>query len=279
MNKLVIHLVSDTSVQAVKYVANSALEQFAKIDTKLYHWPMIRNTQLLNEVLNKIKIKPGMVLYTISDPELRKILTRFCYNLKIPCISVIGKIVKEISAFFGIGVEGSLGYNYKFDENYFDKVHAIDYTLRHDDGQLVNELEEADIILIGPSRTSKTPTSVYLAYNGFKTANVPYVYNCPFPDYLEKATNQVIIGLIINPTQLIEIRENRMNLLQINENTNYTDFKIVQEECLQVKRICKQYDWPIIDVSRRSIEETAALVMKIYYDRKNLNSRNEPNIT
>nr|WP_253308281.1 pyruvate, water dikinase regulatory protein [Rickettsia endosymbiont of Ceutorhynchus assimilis] len=268
MTKLIIHLVSDSSVQTAKYAANSALAQFATIRPKLYHWPMIRNLELLKEVLNKIDSKHGMVLYTIADQELRKTLMKFCYELKIPCISIIGKIIKEVSAFSGIEIEKEQSYRYKFDKTYFDTVNAIDYAIRHDDGQMLSELAEADVILIGPSRTSKTPTSVYLAYNGLKTANIPYVYSCPFPDFLEKVTEQLVVGLVINPNRLIQIREARMNLLQINENTNYTDFKIVQEECLEVKRICQQKNWPVIDVSTKSIEETAALIMKIYYNQK-----------
>ena len=134
--------------------------------------------------------------------------------------------------------------------------------------RIVLSPEEADIILIGPSRTSKTPTSVYLAYNGFKTANIPFVHGCPFPDFLPKMNNPVIFGLIINPNRLIEIRESRMNFLQVKETSNYTDIKIVQDECLQIKRICVQNDWKTIDVSQRSIEETAAIIMRAYYEHK-----------
>ncbi len=267
MNKLVIHLVSDSSIQSVKHVANAALAQFSKIESKLYHWPMIRNTELLNEVLDKIKVKPSLVLYTISDYQLRKNLTKFCYNMKIPCISVIGKIVKEISGFLGIDVQGGSTYRHEFDESYFDKIEAINYTFRHDDGQMTNELDEADIILVGPSRTSKTPTSLYLAYNGFKTANVPYIHGYPFLDILENMATKLIIGLTIDPARLVEIRESRANLSQMG-NTSYTDFRIIYEECMQVKIICQRQGWSIIDVSRRSVEETAAIIMKLYYDRK-----------
>ncbi|MGI4775862.1 MAG: pyruvate, water dikinase regulatory protein [Janthinobacterium lividum] len=267
MKKLIIHIVSDSSGQTVKHAARTALAQFAGIETKKYNWLLIRNDILLKEVQNKIKERPGIVLYTISNYELRENLKKFCRDLKIPCISVVGKIVKEISNFLGIGTEDNFTTNNKFDVSYFDKVDAIDYSFRHDDGQLIEELEEADIILIGPSRTSKTPTSIYLAYNGFKTANVPYIHNCVFPEILAKLSKPLIAGLVINPSRLVEIRENRLNLLQINESTDYTDLQIVQVECLQVKRICQLNQWPIIDVSRRSIEETAASIMKFYYDR------------
>lgn len=273
MKKIIVHLVSDSSGQTVKHAARTAFLQFSGIETKEYNWPLIRNEELLNEVLNKIRKKPGIVLYTIANQQLRDILKKFCLNLKIPCISVVGKIIKEISLFLGIGAETSFGVSQKFDESYFDKVNAIDFALRHDDGQLINELEEADMILIGPSRTSKTPTSVYLAYNGFKTANIPYIYGSPFPDIVDKLLHPLIVGLVINPSILIEIRETRMNLLQITEQTNYTDLAVVKEECIKIKRKCEQKGWPVIDVSRRSIEETAALVMRYYYDRLKYNTK------
>jgi regulator of PEP synthase PpsR (kinase-PPPase family) len=268
MKKLIVHLVSDASGQTVKNAARTALLQFAEIEVKDYIWPLIKNNELLDEVLLKISKKPGVVVYTITTPELREALKKFCKDLKVPCISVVGKIVKEISQFIGIGIEDSLNNSSKFDSSYFDKVDAIDYMLRHDDGQMVSDLENADIILIGPSRTSKTPTSVYLAYNGFKTANVPYVHGCPFPEDINNLVHPLIIGLVISPSRLVEIRETRMNLLLVPEHTSYTDPKIVQEECLQVKRLCQLQNWPVVDVSRRSIEETAALVMKFYYDKK-----------
>ena len=138
---------------------------------------MTRNIKMLEEVFEKVKRKPGIILYTVSDERLRDELKKFCFDMKIPCISVVSTIVKEISEYIGVGADSGVGYVNKFDATYFDKVEAIEYSLRHDDGQALDDLEEADIILIGPSRTSKTPTSVYLAYNGFKTANIPLIYN------------------------------------------------------------------------------------------------------
>ena len=268
MQQLIIHLISESSGQTVKYAAKTALAKFSEIEVKKYHWPMIRNITLLEDVLTKVQTKPGIVLYTISNESLREQLKKKCYEMKIPCISVVSKIVKEISEYLGTNADIGNGYINKFDENYFDKVEAIDYSLTHDDGKSLDKLEEADVILIGPSRTSKTPTSVYLAYNGFKTANIPLVHNCPFPDFLPQIKNPIIIGLLINPNRLIAIRETRMNSLQIKESSNYTDIQIVQEECRQVKRICTENNWQTIDVSMKSIEETAAMIMKFYYERK-----------
>ena len=267
MKKLIVHLVSESSGQTVKHAANTALAKFSDIEVKKYHWPMTRNLKMLDEVFEKVRAKPGVVLYTVSDEKIRRALKRFCFELKIPCVSVVSKIIKEISEYIGESADSGVGYTNKFDENYFDKVEAIEYSLRHDDGQMLDDLEEADIILIGPSRTSKTPTSVYLSYNGFKTANIPLVSGCTFPD-ISKMNNPVIFGLIINPNRLAEIRESRMNFLQVNEISNYTDIKIIQDECRQVKRICSENNWKVIDVSMRSIEETAAIIMKSYYEQK-----------
>ena len=268
MKKLTVHLVSESSGQTVKHATNTALAKFSDVEVKKYHWPMTRNLKMLDEVFEKVKVKPGVILYTVSDEGLRDALKKFCFEMKIPCVSVVSKIVKEIAEYIGESADSGVGYTNKFDETYFDKVDAIEYSLRHDDGQILDDLEEADIILIGLSRTSKTPTSVYLSYNGFKTANIPLVSGCPFPDILPTMNNPVIFGLIINPGRLVEIRESRMNLLQVTENSNYTDIKTIQDECRQVKRICYENNWKVIDVSMRSIEETAAIIMKAYYDQK-----------
>lgn len=274
MKKLIVHLISESSGQTVKHAASTALSKFSDIEVKKYHWPMTRTTKLLEDVFEKIKSKPGVILYTISDEEIREQLKTFCLELKLPCVSVVSKIIEEISEYLGIGADIGIGYKNKFDETYFDKVDAIEYSLKHDDGQIVDDLEDADIILIGPSRTSKTPTSVYLAYNGFKTANIPYVHNCPFPDSLSGVKKPIVFGLVITPNRLIEIRESRINLLQVKEMSSYTDMEIVQEECRQVKKICTQNNWQIIDVSRRSIEETAAIIMKSYYEHKKRKNTN-----
>lgn len=269
MKKLVIHLISESSGQTVKHAAATALTKFSDIEVKKYHWPMIKTEDMLDEVFKKITARPGIILYTISNNVLRDKLKKFCLSLKVPCVSVVSKIVGEISDYLGIKADDSIGFNNKFDETYFDKVEAIEYALKHDDGQILEDLEEADIILIGPSRTSKTPTSVYLAYNGFKTANIPFVYGSLFPvSTLESLKKPAIFGMVINPVRLIEIRESRMHLLQIKEPSDYTDIKIVQKECREVRRLCSDNNWQVIDVSRRSIEETAAIIMKCYYEHK-----------
>ncbi len=266
MKKLVIHLISESSGQTVKHAANTAISNFRDVEIKRYHWPMTRNNKIMKEVLEKVKAKPGIIIYTISNDDLRNNLKKFSLENKIPCISVVSKIIRGISEYIGVGTGSFLGYPEKFDDSYFDRMDAIDFTLRHDDGQHNEDIEESDIVLIGPSRTSKTPTSVYLAYNGFKVTNIPYIQDIPLDDRVVKLKSPVVFGLIINPARLIEIRQTRMNLLQINESSNYTDISVVQDECKGVRRLCSENNWNFIDVSRRSIEETAALIMKNYYE-------------
>lgn len=268
MKRLIIHLVSESSGQTVKQASNTALTKFSNIEVKKYHWPMIRNTKLMEEVFKKIKLKPGVVLYTISNEKLRKSLKVFCKDLDLPCISIVSHVIREISDYIGIPADEEVDYYKRFNEKYFDKVEAIEYTLKHDDGQNIDELKDADIILIGPSRTSKTPTSVYLAYNGYRTANVPLVYGCEFPKDLEKLKNPIIFGLVINPSRLIKIRENRMNFLNVKNNSQYVDIDIIKKECIEIKKLCLKNNWYIIDVSMKSIEETAAMIMKFCYEHK-----------
>lgn len=268
MKNLTMHLISESSGQSVRHASNTALAKFSHVNVKKYHWPMTRNIEMLETVLQKIKVKPGVILYTISDAKIRKKLKEFSFKQKLPCISVVSHIVKEIAEYIDQRADAAIEYNRKFDESYFDKVEAIDFSLNHDDGQRLSDLEAADIILIGPSRTSKTPTSVYLSYNGFKTANVPLIDGCSFPDILPNLKKPVIFGLTINPARLAEIRESRMHLLNISETTNYTALETIRQECRQLKKICVENNWQIIDVSMRSIEETAAIIMKAYYEHK-----------
>ena len=269
MKKLILHLVSESSGQTVKFAAQTALFQFNNLDVTKYHWPMIKNEEMLDECFLKLEKKPGIVLYTIANKTLRNKLKIFCEKQKLPCISVVSDVIDAISNYIKIDAKNNDNRLInKFNESYFDKVEAIEYTLKHDDGQLIDEINQADIIIIGPSRTSKTPTSVYLAYNGFKTANIPYVHNIDFPDFISNIQGSVIFGLMINPHRLIEIRESRMSLLQVKEKSNYTDIKIVQEECRAVRELCVRNNWDMVDVSNKSIEETAASIMKLYYARK-----------
>ncbi len=266
LKKVSFHLISENTCNSVISVTNTALLKFTELDVSQYHWPMIRTEDQMKEAFAKIQNIGGIVIYTVQDDDLRKLLKQLCHQSKILCISAVSQIVNGISKYFGVEKEQLSNYSNKFDDRYFDKIDAIDFTIRHDDGQLMEEIDEADIILLGASRTSKTPTSVYLAYNGFKTANVPIIYNMPISDYVTTLKNRAVFGLLINPHQLTEIRQSRLNLSKGTNIDNYVDTDIIKQECNMVRKLCEQNGWQIIDVSLKSIEETAALIMKNYYD-------------
>lgn len=271
MQKIVMHLVSESSGQTVKHVAKAAISQFQNIKYQYFVWPLINNQQSLDIALKDIKLNPGLVIYTISNPLLRDRLKIFCNDNKIQSISAIGQVVRAISSISKITAEDTnIHVESKFGDDYYDKVNAISYTFRHDDGQNIENIDTADIILIGQSRSTKTPTSVYLAYNGLKTANVPYVNigNNNYFEHLYKLKNKLIIALIINPLRLLDVRRSRMDSMHVSEATNYIDLNVIQEEHKQLKLICLKQNWPMIDVSHRSIEESAAIVMKLFYEYK-----------
>lgn len=267
MKQFNLHLVSDTSCSTLNHFAKSALSQLPELSAKKYSWLMIKDEVALNKCLDKISKKPGMVLYTIADYGNREKLKSFCRERKIPCIGVLGKVIKAMSSYFGVEAEMPNQSNY-LDEDYFDKVEAIEYTLNHDDGQKYHNLEEADMLLVGVSRTSKSPTCVYLAYNGYKAANIPFVLGHELPKNLFTVKKPLIVGLVIDPMHLLEIRKNRLLSLTQLDDTEYTDEEKIIEECKEARRLFIKNGWPVIDVTKRSIEETAANIIKLYIKRQ-----------
>jgi regulator of PEP synthase PpsR (kinase-PPPase family) len=211
----------------------------------------------------KIIEKPGMVLYTIREEALKNMLSKFCSEIGVPCIPVIDPIINEFKSYFNLEV--SSNKNTRLNGVYFDKVEAINFSLNHDDGQSMETLFEADIILVGASRSSKTPTAVYLAYNGYKIANVPYVLGLPLPEDLILLKNKFIVGLAINPVRLAEIRYNRLIEMQSDLNSDYINIAQVSKECKEVRKIFAENNWPVVDVTAKSIEEISAEIIKLYY--------------
>jgi len=264
-----LHLVSDSTGETVSSVARATLAQFEGIEVEEYTWPLVRTKGQIDKVIEGVRKKPGFVIYTMSDKTLRRHLKDNCKKMNVPCISAISRVLKELSEFFHIKTSAHQpGRQHELDEEYFSRVEAINFALTHDDGQSVWDLEESDVVLIGASRTSKSPTSMYLAYRGFRAANVPFVSTVPLPDIVFHLKKPLIVGLTISPDVLVQIRKNR--LLSINEdsNTDYTDIDQVKEELVKVRRIFTKYGWPVIDVTRRSVEETTANIIQIYQKRK-----------
>jgi hypothetical protein len=264
-----IHLVSDATGETLKALAKAALVQFEHAkDTEEHLWTLVRTPGQMERVVQAIEPERSIVLYTLVDIGLRDILVRGCRKLGVTCISVLDPVIAALAGFLGEKAQATPGRQHELDAAYFARIDAMHYTMAHDDGQSTADLDEADIVLVGVSRTSKTPTSVYLANRGMKTANVPIVPGVALPRELETATRPLVVGLIASADRLVSVRRNR--LLSLNERTAtaYVDHERVKEELAYARKIFARHGWPVIDVTRRSIEETAAAVLNLHSRRQ-----------
>lgn len=257
-----LHLVSDSTGETVSSVARAAMAQFDEVDPEEHVWPLVRTKSQMEKIVAAIEEEPGVVMYTLVDNNLREILTRACQRIGKPCIEVLNGVVTELANFLGQEIHARPGRQHQMDEEYFTRVDAINYALAHDDGQGHWELDDADVVLVGPSRTSKSPTCVYLAYRGFKAANVPFVLDCPLPPSLEGLTKPLIVGLTIGPDRLQQIRKSRLQSINQDTETNYVDSELIQRELDDSRKLFHKQRWPVIDVTKRSVEETAAQIVQ-----------------
>ena len=267
MRALHLHLISDSTGETVGMVARAAVAQFERVDPIEHNWSLVRTQAQIVKVLEEIKTHPGVVLYTLVEADLRDLLESACRQLQVPCVSVLAPVAHALSSYLGEVMSDQPGRQHAMDEDYFQRIEAMQFTLAHDDGQSLHDIGGAEVILVGVSRTSKTPTCMYLANRGIKTANVPYVPGRPFPDQVLAARNAMIVGLTANPNRLVEVRQQRLQSIKSGEHTDYVDFELVREEITEARRLYNQHHWPVIDVSRRSIEETAAAVLELYRHR------------
>ena len=258
-----LHLVSDATGETINSVARACLVQFEGINAIEHIWPLIRTVGQMDRVLADIKDHPGIVLFTLVNPDLRERLREGCRDLQTPCIAVLDPVILALASFLGLQASGQPGLQHELDAEYFARIDAMTFALVHDDGQSARSYNEADVILIGVSRTSKTPTCIYLANRGIKAANVPIVPGCPVPDELLAARRPLVVGLTKDPGQLVQIRRNRLRLLAQDEQTDYVDPDAVRAEVAQARRLCAENRWPVLDVTRRSIEETAATIIQM----------------
>ena len=263
-----LHLVSDSTGETVGLVARACLVQFENIQAQEHLWPMVRTKDQVADVITSIQENPGFVLYTIVNDDLRDILQDGCRKLQVPCIAVLDPVIAALGVHLDAEVHAQPGRQHVMDAEYFGRIEAMHFVLSHDDGQSTRDLDEADVVLLGVSRTSKTPTSIYLANRGIKTANIPIVPGCPIPEELFKANGPLIIGLTKEPKRLVEIRRQRLRLLDQDEETDYVDLEKVSKEINEARRLFTKHDWPVINVSRKSIEETAATILQLYNRRK-----------
>jgi [pyruvate, water dikinase]-phosphate phosphotransferase / [pyruvate, water dikinase] kinase len=258
-----IHLVSDATGETINSVARACLVQFEGIDPVEHIWTLIRTTGQMDKVILAITASPGIVLFTMVNEDLRVQLREGCRKLQVPCIPVLDPVIGALAGFLGLQASGRPGGQHELDAEYFARIDAMTFALAHDDGQSARNYDEADVILVGVSRTSKTPTCIYLANRGIKAANVPIVPGCPVPPELTNARNPLVVGLTKDPGQLIQIRRNRLRLLAQDDQTDYVDPESVREELAQARRLCAEHSWPVLDVTRRSIEETAAAIIQL----------------
>ncbi len=271
MKTLHLHLVSDSTGETVSLVGRASLVQFDDIETTEHVWRMVRNKAQVEEVIAAIESNPGFVLYTVVDDDLRRILEDGCRRLRVPCIPILDPVVTAMGAHLRAEVHARPGRQHVMDAEYFSRIEALNFVLSHDDGQSAWNLDQADVVVVGVSRTSKTPTCIYLANRGIKAANVPVVPGCRLPEEVTNVTNPLVVGLTKDPHQLVQIRRNRLRMLQRDEETDYVDIDTVSEEVNGARRLFNKHDWPVIDVTRRSIEETAATILELYNRRKERN--------
>lgn len=263
MKSFHLHLVSDATGETINSVARACVSQFDSVQPIEHFWNLVRTDRQLEMVIEGIRDNPGLVMFTLVNDKLRRRLQDTCRDLQIPCIPVLDPLINALAAYLGIESQSQPGRQHALDAEYFGRIDAMDFALNHDDGQGAWDLHEADVILVGVSRTSKTPTCIYLANRGIRAANIPYVPGLPLPDELDQLTRPLIVGLTNDPERLVAIRRNRLRLLNQGEDTSYTDPERVKAELVEARRLYGRKGWPVIDVTRRSIEETAAEIMHI----------------
>ncbi len=267
MPRINLHLVSDSTGETLEMIAKASLAQFDDPDVARHFWPMVRSLQHLDRIVPDLAENPGLVLFTLVNPDTRARLEEHCRHLGLPAVPVLDQVTTALEALLGQEAHGRPGRQHLMDDDYFKRVDAIQFTIAHDDGIAHEDWEQADILLAGVSRSSKTPTSIYLANRGYKVANIPLVVESPPPKSLFGLRNPMIVGLTTAPERLVQIRRNR--LLSLNEGTEtaYVDNDNVKSEVQFARRMFADNGWPVIDVTRRSIEESAAAIIRLYQDR------------
>ena len=265
-NTYQIYLISDSTGETLDRIFLALKAQFLNIEYKVHSYSFTRTeNQILKILQDAENNKNSIILYTIVDNSLAKYLANVSQDKKIPCFGVLGNLILNFSKILNQKASHEPSGQHILNEEYYDRIEAIQFTMNHDDGNLINDIDKSDIILVGVSRTSKTPTSIYLANKGFKTSNIPLVNENSLPEKLKQNPQMTcVVGLSTEPERLADLRKNRMGSLKETENTKYTNLENIQKEVLDAKKTFQKYKWPLIDVTRKSVEETAASIIKIY---------------
>jgi regulator of PEP synthase PpsR (kinase-PPPase family) len=264
-----VHLVSDSTGETLAGVMRASCAQFDHILPIEHSYYLVRSTRQLERVLKEIEAAPGVVMFTISNNDLRGRLEARCRELGAPCVAVLDPVLDMLSRYLGQELNHRIGASRALDADYFRRMDALNFAMGHDDGQGGQELNDAEVILVGVSRTSKTPTCVYLANRGVRAANVPIVPHIPLPERLFEVDAPLIVGLTISPDRLVTVRRNRLVTMRETRETSYVDDEAVRTEIIHAQRTFERHGWPVIDVTRRSVEETAASILNLLAERKN----------
>jgi regulator of PEP synthase PpsR (kinase-PPPase family) len=257
-----IHLVSDSTGETLNAMARAVCARFDAVMPIEHIYPLVRSERQLGRVMEEIAAAPGIVVHTIVDPDLRGSLEEVCRTLEVTCLAALDPLTSALGRYLGASVTSRVGAQHALDTDYFNRMEALNFAIGHDDGQSAGELETADVILVGISRTSKTPTCIYLAHRGVRAANVPLVPGAPLPDKLFGLKRPMIVALTASPDRLIQVRRNRMIHGEARDDA-YTDVDAVREETVRARRLYEKHGWPVIDVTRRSVEETAAAIVNL----------------
>lgn len=268
MQKFYIHLVSDSTGTTLHGLTRACLVQFDSLHPTEKFWNMIRTEKQLDLVLKGIEAQPGPVVFTLVDNKLRKKLKNRCREMKIPCTAVLDPMIKALSHYLEQEPKGMPGLQHKLDDQYFDRIDAVEYALDHDDAKVLDGLEEADVILVGVSRTSKTPTCMYLANRGIRAANIPLVPKVKYPEDVFTIEGPVYVGLTESPKRLQQIRKSRLSnpegqLDMLSKDNKYLDEDAISDEVRDARKLFSRNGWPVIDVTRRSVEETSAEIITL----------------
>ncbi|SDA51328.1 pyruvate, water dikinase regulatory protein [Mesorhizobium qingshengii] len=259
-----LHLISDATGETLLAAGRAASAQYKDARAIEHIYPLIRTEKQVAKVFEDIEEEPGIILYTVVDQKLARGIDERCATMGLPCVSVLEPVLTVFQSYLGTPAGRRVGAQHVLDAEYFRRIDALNFTMEHDDGQLPANMEDADIVLVGISRTSKTPTSIYLANRGIKTANIPIVLGVPVPESLVNAKRPLIVGLIATAERISHVRQNRvLGNSSSYEATDYVDRAAIAEELAYARQICTRHGWPMIDVSRRSIEETAAAIVAL----------------
>jgi regulator of PEP synthase PpsR (kinase-PPPase family) len=263
-----LHLVSDATGETLNAIAKAASAQFEGVQVQEHFYALVRSQRQLQRVMDQIRLNPGLVFFTLVNPELRRELETFCAQQNFPFQGVLDAPIAMMRQFLGAAESHKPGGQHDVDQRYLQRIEALNFAIAHDDGQATELLDDAEVVLVGASRTSKTPTCVYLAIRGIRAANVPIVPGIPLPPRLLVAKKPLVVGLWASPDRLVQVRRNRLNTLGEVRDTSYVDVESVRAEVMATRKLFDSYGWSAIDVSRRSVEETAAAVMNLLAERR-----------